>query len=94
MRRCYIVIRQVFFLSVSLHYQCADDNPVVKVFTTLEAAKNLARHLVKSETEFSNGDLHMVEETPDSELVYKASAFDRFDRCEFSYSVIKKGMMV
>lgn len=94
MRRCYIVVRQVFILSDSLLYQCAQDNPVVDVFTTLEAAKDLARRIVKSHIECSNGYSHMVEDTPNSELVYKVGVFDRSERCEFSYSVIKKGMLV
>ena len=88
MRRCYIVVRQV------VHYKCEQDNPVVEVFTTLEAAKDLACRIINHFVESSNGDLHMVESTPDSVCVYKVSAFDCLNRCESSYSVIKKGMMV
>jgi hypothetical protein len=84
----------VFFLSDSLHYQCAQDNPVVAVFTTLEAAKDLVRRIIKARIDRSNEELHMVVETPDSELVYKVGAFDSSDLCVYSYSVIKIGMMV
>jgi hypothetical protein len=88
------VVRQLFYLSETRHYQCAQDNPVVDVFTTQEAAKDLARRIIKSHIESSKGYLHIVEDTPDSELVYKVGAFDCSGLCEYSYSVIKKGMLV
>lgn len=82
------MVRQV------VHYNCEQDNPVVVVFTTLEAAKDLARRIINHFVESSNGDLFMDESFPDSEVVYKVSAFDCLNRCESTYSVIKKGMMV
>lgn len=94
MRRCYIVVRQDFFLSHSVHYQIADDNPVVEVFTTAEAAKDFVRGIISRRLKYSNLPLHMVEENIDSELIYKAGSFDSSGHCDCSYNVIKKGMMV
>lgn len=94
MRRCYIIVRQVFYLSGSTHYQCAQDNPVVEVFTTAEAAIDWAYSCIHHHITHSNESLHMVEETPDSQLIYKVGSFDSLGRCERAYCVIKKGMMV
>ena len=82
MRRCYIIIRQVFFLSGFTHYQCAQDNPVAEVYTTAEAAKDWSRDVIKLHIKSTKEPLHMVEETPDSELIYKVCAFDSLGRCE------------
>lgn len=81
-------------MSASVHYQLADDNPVVEVFTTAEAAKAIARRVIKDLLKCSKPPLHIVEQEISSELIYKVSAIDESGRCERSYSVIKKGMMV
>ena len=94
MRRCYIVVRQVFFLHGTTHYQCAQDNPVVEVFTTAEAAKDHARSIINLHIKSTKEPLHMVELEPDSELIYKVGSFDSLGRCERCYCVIKKGMLV
>ena len=94
MRRCYILVRQSFYVSNGEHYQLADDNPVVEVFTTAEAAKDYARRIVENHIEYTRESQHMVEEKTNSELIYKVGAFNKSGICVVSYSVIKKGMMV
>lgn len=94
MRRCYIIIRQIFYVSKGLLYQCVNDNPVIDVSTTAEAAQERARSLIELYIKSTKEPLHMVEETPDSELIYKVGAFDSLGRCKRCYCVIKKGMMV
>lgn len=94
MRRCYIVVRQIFYLSDGVHYQCAEDNPVAEVFTTREAAIDWARACINHHIANTNTPLHLEEEYPDSELIYKAGSFDSAGNCERAYGVVKKGMMV
>ena len=81
-------------MSNGVPYQCEDDNPVVEVFTTAEAAKDVARRIVENHIKYSFQPLHMVEEEPNSELIYKVGAFNTSGMCDVSYSVIRRGMMV
>ena len=94
MRRCYIVVRQVFFMSGSTHYQCAQDNPVVVVFTTYEAAKHAACRIISNFVGNSVDTFHMVEQVVDSELIYKVGAFDSYGNCVRSCSVIKQDLLL
>ena len=94
MRRCYIVVRQLFYMSNGVHHQVAEDNPVREVFTTAEAAIDWARAYITFHIEHSPEPLHMVEVNLDSELIYKVGSFFSSGLCESSYCVIKKGMMV
>lgn len=94
MRRCYILVRQSFYVSNGVPFQCEDDNPVVEVFTTAEVAKDVARRIVENHIKYSSQSLHMVEEEPNSELIYKVGAFNTSGICDVSYSVIRRGMMV
>lgn len=94
MRRCYILVRQIFFVSNGVHYQSADDNPVSEVFTSAEAAISRARQIVVSHIHYCHQPLHIEEQKPSSELIYKIGAFDPSGICDVSYSVVKKGMMV
>lgn len=93
MRRCYIIVRQLFYLSGGVHYQCAEDNPVRDVFTTEKAAITWARDYILYHINHSDTPLHMVEEKPDSELIYKVGAFDAAGNAERVYCVIKKGLL-
>lgn len=94
MRRCYIVVRQLFYMSNGVHHQVAEDNPVRDVFTTAEAAIKWARAYITYHIEQSPEPLHMVEVKPDSEVIYKVSSFYSSGLCDRSYCVIKEGMMV
>lgn len=93
MRRCYIITKQVFYEAHGEHHQCADDNPVVEVFTSEAAAKHFVDRIVLHHVAFSPKDLHFHSLCPNSELIYKAGAFDSSERCDLAYSVIKKGML-
>lgn len=42
----------------------------------------------------TNTSLHLEEDYPDSELIYKVGAFDSAGNCEREYGVVKKGMLV
>ena len=88
------MVRQLFSESNGVPYQCEDDNPVVQVCTTAEVAKEVARRIVENHIKYSYQSLHMVEEEPNSELIYKVGAFNTSGICDVSYSVIKTGMMV
>ena len=81
-------------MSNGVPYQCEDDNPVVEVFTTSEVAKDVVRRIVENHIKYSSQSLHMVEEEPNSELIYKVGVLDTSGISVVSYSVIKKGMMV
>ena len=94
MRRCYILVRQIFFVSNGVHYQRIDDNPVVGVYTTAEAAKDAARRIIANLVAKSDETVHMVEQACDSELIYKGFVVDSSGSIERSYSVIKQGMLL
>lgn len=94
MRRCYIIIRQSFYMSNGWHYQVADENPVVAVYTTESAAIEAVRNIIMRWTRNSDGKLHAKLGNIDSKVVYRLGAFDSLGNCSVSYSVIKMGMMV
>lgn len=81
-------------MSNGVLYQCADDNPVVMVYTTAEAAKRAACRIIANFVGNSDFPLNMVEQVVDSELIYKVSAVDCYGNCVHSYSVIKQGMFL
>ena len=81
-------------MSNGVPFQCEDDNPVVEVFTTAEVAKVVARRIVENYIKYDSQSLHMVEEEPNSELIYKVGAINTSGICDISYSVIRRGMMV
>lgn len=94
MRRCYIIIRQSFYMSNGCHYQVADENPVVAVYTTGSAAVEVVCYLIRKWVENSDGKLHLKVCEIDSEVVLRLGAFDSLGNCFVSYSVIKQGMML
>lgn len=94
MRRCYIILRQAFYLSNGCRYQIAYEHPIVSVFTTEQVAVNVVRRIIQHVIESSNGELHSEEGAIDSEVLFRLSAIDSLSNTTLSYSVIKKGMMV
>jgi hypothetical protein len=81
-------------MSNGRHYQIADHNPIVAVYTTESAAVEVVRNIIQKRIESSDGKLHSKIGEIDSEVVYRLGAFDSIGNCSVSYSVIKQGMML
>lgn len=81
-------------MSNGYHYQTADDNPIVSVYTTESAAVEVVRNIIQNRIERSDGKLYSKVGEIDSEVVYRLGAFDSMGNCSVSYSVIKEGMML
>lgn len=81
-------------MSNGTHYQVADENPVVAVYTTEQAAVDVVRNIIQNRIERSDDILHTKELAIDSELIYRIGVFDSLGNCQVSYSVIKQGMML
>jgi hypothetical protein len=81
-------------MSNGCHYQTADHNPIVAVYTTESAAVEVVRNIIQNRIESSDGKLHSKIGEIDSEVVYRLGAFDSIGNCSVSYSVIKEGMML
>ena len=87
------MVRQSFYVSNGVLHQRANDNPVVALFSTAEAAKHAACRIIANFVEKSVFPFNMVEQVVDSELIYKVGAFDGYGNCVRSYSVIKQGIL-
>lgn len=84
----YIIVKQVFYVSRGIHYQCADDNPVVMVYKSVDEAKGACGRLVQSWLQ-RHPNLKLRTSAPTSAFVAKFGLFDG-DTCELSYNIVKE----
>lgn len=81
-------------MSNGYHHQVADENPIVAVYTTEQAAVDVVRNIIHNRIERFDDILHTKELAIDSEVLYRVGVFDSLGNCKVSYSVIKQGMML
>ena len=81
-------------MSNGCHYQTADNNPIVAVYTTESAAVEAVRNIIHNRIVRTDGKLHAEVGEIDSEAVFRLGAFDSLGNCIVMYSVIKEGMML
>lgn len=87
----YIIVKQFFYVSRGIHYQCADDNPVVMVYKSVDEAKRACDRLTQSWIQ-RHPDVKLKTSAPSSEFVAKYGLFVG-DNCEISYNIIKESLI-
>lgn len=83
----YIIVTQHFYVSDSIHYQCADDTPILGAYKSLEDAKRACERFVKAVQDVTNYEFKTIEPTPC--IVAKYGLFDG-DICMISYNIVRE----
>lgn len=84
----YIIVKQIFYVRRGIHFQRADDNPVVMVYKSSDEAKNACYRLTQSWIQ-RYPHLKLKTSAPSSVFVAKFGLFDG-DTCELSYNIVKE----
>lgn len=89
----YIIIKQRFFRDRTscMHYQVADDNPVVSVYQSLAEAERVCKRLVEAAQQ-SHPTYKLKVDKPSSEFVRKYGLYDTdtfpASTCMISYNIV------